>query len=231
MTRPHVGGMLRICSFLVLMLAGTAAMADLRGAARVVDGDTLEVSGETVRLYGIDAPERAQTCAGPDGDWPCGRWARRRLQALVAGGVSCDDRGSDRYGRVLSVCHGLADGVDINADMVVAGAAVAFRRYALDYVGAEAVAQHAGAGLWVLGMSSVERPDQFRAAQRQGDAQWQAQPVSGCTIKGNISANGRIYHLPGQRDYERTRIDTTLGERWFCSEPEAMAAGWRAAQR
>lgn len=206
-------------------------MADLRGAARVVDGDTLEVGGETVRLYGIDAPERAQTCAGPEGDWPCGRWASRRLQALVGGGVICDDRGTDRYGRVLSVCHRLADGVDINADMVAGGAAVAFRRYALDYVGAEAVAQRAGAGLWVMGASAVERPEQFRAAQRQGQAPGQAQTVSGCAIKGNISANGRIYHLPGQYDYDRTRIDTSRGERWFCTEAEAMAAGWRRARR
>ena len=50
-------------------------------------------------------------------------------------------------------------------------------------------------------------------------------------IKGNISGNGRIYHMPGQYDYARTRINTGKGERWFCSEAEARAAGWRAAKR
>jgi hypothetical protein len=53
---------------------------------------------------------------------------------------------------------------------------------------------------------------------------------SGCTIKGNISARGeRIYHMPGSRDYERTRVNERAGERMFGSEDEAKAAGWRAA--
>jgi len=52
----------------------------------------------------------------------------------------------------------------------------------------------------------------------------------GCDIKGNISGNGRIYHLPGGAHYGRTRIDEAKGERWFCSEAEARAAGWRPAR-
>jgi hypothetical protein len=51
-----------------------------------------------------------------------------------------------------------------------------------------------------------------------------------CTIKGNISSNGHIYHMPGQRYYNATIIDTAKGERWFCSVSEAEAAGWRAAK-
>ena len=53
------------------------------------------------------------------------------------------------------------------------------------------------------------------------------QPSGRCTIKGNISDNGRIYHVPGSRSYEATRIDEAKGERWFCTEQEARAAGWR----
>ena len=204
-------------------------MGDVRGPARVIDGDTLSVAGETVRLFSIDAPERAQTCAGPDGDWPCGRWASRALQGLVAQGVACDDRGRDRYGRLLSVCRGLADGADLNATMVANGAAVAFRRYAGDYIDVENRAQRARLGLWVLGAESVERPEQFRAAQWMAD---QTPALDGdCLIKGNISASGHIYHLPGQRDYDRTGIDTARGERWFCTEEQARAAGWRPARR
>ena len=55
-------------------------------------------------------------------------------------------------------------------------------------------------------------------------------PRPGCDIKGNISGNGRIYHLPGGAHYARTRIDESKGERWFCSESEARAAGWRPAR-
>jgi len=55
---------------------------------------------------------------------------------------------------------------------------------------------------------------------------------SGCTIKGNISSKGeRIYHLPGQENYDRTRISERKGEHWFCTEAEARAAGWRKAKR
>ena len=49
-----------------------------------------------------------------------------------------------------------------------------------------------------------------------------------CRIKGNISSSGKIYHVPGSNNYDRTRIDTSKGERWFCSEQQAIDAGWRA---
>lgn len=53
------------------------------------------------------------------------------------------------------------------------------------------------------------------------------QPSGRCLIKGNISQNGRIYHVPGSPSYDSTKIDESKGERWFCSEAEARAAGWR----
>jgi hypothetical protein len=56
-------------------------------------------------------------------------------------------------------------------------------------------------------------------------------PDPACPIKGNISSGGQIFHVPGQRDYCKTVIDLSKGERWFCSEAEAVAAGWRAAMR
>ena len=46
-------------------------------------------------------------------------------------------------------------------------------------------------------------------------------------IKGNITDNGRIYHMPWSPWYGKVRIDPARGERWFCNENEAMAAGWR----
>ncbi|MER9302916.1 hypothetical protein [Mesorhizobium sp. M0496] len=54
-----------------------------------------------------------------------------------------------------------------------------------------------------------------------------------CEIKGNISINTgeRIYHVPGQEHYSETKISPQYGERWFCSESEARAAGWRKARR
>jgi len=57
--------------------------------------------------------------------------------------------------------------------------------------------------------------------------------VSNCVIKGNVSvATGeRIYHMPGQEYYDATIITPDKGERWFCTEAEALAAGWRRARR
>lgn len=58
-----------------------------------------------------------------------------------------------------------------------------------------------------------------------------AQESSACNIKGNVNTKGeRIYHVPGQKYYDRTRIEASHGERWFCSEEEARAAGWRRSK-
>ena len=55
---------------------------------------------------------------------------------------------------------------------------------------------------------------------------------SQCVIKGNINSKGeRIFHVPGGRYYDRTKIDTSKGERWFCTEAEAKAAGWRSPKK
>lgn len=55
----------------------------------------------------------------------------------------------------------------------------------------------------------------------------------GCNIKGNISidSGNKVYHLPGMEDYESTVIDPAQGEKWFCTESEAIANGWRKAPR
>ena len=85
-------------------------------------------------------------------------------------------------------------------------------------------------GLHAVG---IDAPEAFRANARRGlTAQSNNPTTAGCAIKGNISSDGkRIYHVPGQTWYDRTRIDRENGERWFCSEAEARAAGWRRARR
>ncbi|RWR28889.1 thermonuclease family protein [Sinirhodobacter populi] len=221
--------MLRLCSVFVLIVACAAAACamSVNGAVRVVDGDTLVVGGERVRLFGIDAPERAQTCQDARGRaWPCGSRATEAMKALVKpGGVRCSGTDRDQYGRLLARCF--VGGRDIGEEMVAQGMAFAYRRYALDYVAAEEKAKQARRGIW---QGRAELPEQQRAAERDR-ATAQAAPKANCAIKGNISAHGRIYHLPGGKDYAKTRIDTGRGERWFCSEAEARAAGWRRAGR
>ncbi|PTE22892.1 nuclease [Cereibacter changlensis JA139] len=214
--------MLIFRSLLVLML-GLAALpslaASVTGEVRVIDGDTLHVAGQRVRLFGIDAPERDQSCGAEGARWDCGSWATAELAARVEGRrVVCEGAEEDRYGRLLAVCR--ADGEDINAALVRSGAALAYRRYSGRYVDQEGEAQRSRLGLWSGEMVTPE------AHRRGADAPSAAAPTSGCAIKGNVSKNGRIYHLPGSRDYARTRISGPE-EGWFCTEAEARAAGFR----
>jgi endonuclease YncB( thermonuclease family) len=217
--------MFRLCSWLALtfaLLAVPAAALTVTGEARVVDGDTLVLAGERVRLFGIDAPELDQSCTRDGRRWACGNWARDELRERIRGQrIACAGRERDGYGRLLAVCE--VGGQDLNRTLVRDGVAFAYRRYSQDYARDEARAERAGLGLWA---GQVVQPEVHRQAQNPLPSLPQ-----GCAIKGNVSSSGRIYHRPGQRDYDATRIDPSRGERWFCSAQEAEAAGWRAARR
>ena len=197
----------------------------IQGPARVIDGDTIVVDGIRIRLEGIDAPESSQTCLTRTGQtWPCGARASAVLARLVHDrNVVCTDRGLDRYQRTLATCW--ADNVEINAEMVRLGFAWAFVRYSTAYVGLEAAARIARAGIW----DGEARPAWEYRADR-----WQvAEPAApaGCAIKGNVTANGRIYHMPWSPWYDKVKMGGAAhGKRWFCTEAEAAAAGWRPAQ-
>ncbi len=221
--------LLALCAAIQLGTAVPAAALDLSGRAAVVDGDTIVLGGETVRLSGIDAPEAGQTCTGGAGrEFDCGAAATRALAELVAGGaVRCSGDERDRYGRLIAVCA--RDGRDINREMVAAGWARAFIRYSGAYAAEESAAASAGRGLWA---GRFEAPWDYRQAARQRVSTMnEAAAAQGeCVIKGNISRNGHIYHLPGSPDYAATRINPSRGERWFCTEAEARAAGWRPAR-
>jgi endonuclease YncB( thermonuclease family) len=209
-------------ALLVMLCLGTApALAvTLTGAARVVDGDTIEMSGQTLRLIGIDAPELAQPCERDGKPWACGDWSRDALRTRLSGrDLSCSGTDQDRYGRWLVTCR--LGGRDLGQVLVRNGVAFAYRRYSAIYVSDEAKAQRDRRGLWA---GSTEAPEAFRHAD--------SAVLQGCALKGNVSASGtRIFHAPGQKDYAATRIDAAKGERWFCSAAEAKQAGWRAARR
>jgi endonuclease YncB( thermonuclease family) len=196
----------------------------ITGTARVVDGDTLAVGETRVRLEGIDAPEAGQTCKRKwFGAWPCGAAATAALTRLVEGRiVSCEPRGHDKYGRTLGVCY--LNGRDLNAHMVREGYAWAFAKYSQSYVREEAQARAEGLGIW----QGEAQPAWEYRARRWAAAEPQA--PEGCAIKGNVTRNGRIYHMPWSPWYGQIRIEPEKGKRWFCSEAEAQAAGWRPVQ-
>jgi endonuclease YncB( thermonuclease family) len=120
---------------------------DILGAARIIDGDTIDIAGTRIRLAGIDAPESDQTCTDAGNRvWRCGRAATQVLvEHLAARPLKCQASGLDRYRRVLAVCA-LPDGSDVNAWMVRQGWALAY--YSAAYRAEEADARAAKRGIW-----------------------------------------------------------------------------------
>lgn len=220
---------------LVLLRDGAGAAAGetaqvLRGEAVVSDGDTLRVGAVKVRLFGVDAPETHQTCDLDTRDtWACGEVAADRLRALVVGQqVTCVIADEDRYGRRVARCS--AGGTDLGAQLVREGLARAYTQFGDDYAALEDRARADGIGLW---HGTTEAPWDYRAEKREqieNRLSPQTPHDAACVIKGNISTGGgHVYHMPGGRFYEKTRIDPRRGEAWFCTEEEAQKAGFRRA--
>lgn len=128
--------------------AKPTAPKELSGQARIVDGDTIWIGKTKIRLHGIDAPEMSQECLGRDGDsYRCGEASTDSLRILVdSEPVRCEGDTYDRYKRLIAVCYSGA--VNLNAELVRQGLALAYRRYSKDYISAEKEAQAAERGMW-----------------------------------------------------------------------------------
>ena len=148
----------------ILVLDGE--LTSSRFSVRVVDGDTLELksagvgsakaqleaielNGKRIRLEGIDAPESDQDCETVTGErYACGQAATAMLRELVfkAEDIRCEVSGTDRYGRLLAICHALEE--DLNGLLVSQGLVVAYRRYSHVYAPLEDEAKAAKRGVW-----------------------------------------------------------------------------------
>ncbi len=132
---------------ILLLSTAVAPAVAVTGQAVVVDGDTMDVAGERIRLWGIDAPESRQTCLREREPYACGQMATDHLRSLLGQReVDCTPRAKDRYGRTVAVCR--FEGIDLGAAMVKDGWALAFVRYSRDYVGEENEARQARRGMW-----------------------------------------------------------------------------------
>jgi endonuclease YncB( thermonuclease family) len=222
-----------LIAMLVSMSMPAMAQQPILGIAQAKDGDSLEVNGVRIRLYGIDAPELSQTCNRGGKQWPCGRDAFDNLSGLATGReVRCSRLGRDDFDRVLAKCT--VGGFEVNRTMVERGYATAFRKYSNDYVAAENRAKEAGLGIWASEFNApadVRAEGQNRASTRseapaRPEVRSLSSAPSNCRIKGNHSRKGDwIYHLPGMPYYNQTRA-----EAMFCTEAEARAAGYRRAR-
>lgn len=210
-----------VCLALAVPLGAHAQDFDEGNAVRVVDGDTIEINDTVYRINGIDAPEYGQKCGPVGAMWQCGKEALALMANLVERrDVRCEAIEPDGYGRIVATCY--AGDLDLGSEIVRQGLAWAFVRYSNAYVDVENEARQASRNIW----SGPAQPAwEYRAARWEVEQQ---QAPDGCPIKGNISGNGMIYHAPWSPWYTRTKIDLSSGERWFCTEAEAIEAGWRA---
>ena len=139
------------------------AQGPLIGSASVIDGDTIKIRGQLIRLFGIDAPETSQLCVKPNGErWRCGQQASLALADRIGRAIiRCEQRDVDRYGRMVAVCF--KDAEDLDRWMVANGGAVAFRRYSLDYVADEDIARQNRINIW---SGEIDMPWDWRVKHR-----------------------------------------------------------------
>ena len=228
-----------------------AAFPGWAASAVIQDGNTLQLGEITYRLEGIDAPELDQICIDDHADpWTCGVDARDQLAKLAGKRpVRCSDQGPDRNHRKRhsGVCTVEGEITSLNKLLVRQGFALNFEpaakgRFRED----EAGAKNDRRGLW---KGCFVSPEEFRHGKKDGillgrscraDKDREIRAVlfpsypampSGCSIKGKFAVRARVtgniglYHLQGCRSYPAL----TKPDRWFCSEDEAQAAGFRRA--
>ena len=122
--------------------------SSITGTASVIDGDTLDIHGERIRLVGVDAPESKQNCKSADGQFVrCGQQAANALDTWIdRNPVTCEIEGKDRYERLLGQCS--VRGASVQEWLVSNGHALAYRSYSKQYVPAEERARADKAGIW-----------------------------------------------------------------------------------
>jgi len=142
----------RACLVLWLGCLGSPAAAaqELAGRAMVISADTIEVAGSRVRLHGIDAPGRAQTCRRDDGTWDCGQQAALALQRKIGDRpVRCTLRDRVTSGIIIASC--LVDGEDLSLWLLRNGWAIAEVYYSYEHTRAELLAKTERRGIWADG--------------------------------------------------------------------------------
>jgi len=235
----------------ILVLAICAASPGFASSPIIRDGGSIELADVTYRLDGIDAPTLDQICIDDHADsWACGVDARDQLARLIGDHeVRCEDLGPDAtYAKWhFGVCTVEGETKSLNQILVREGLAMnlepaARGRFRAD----EADARENRRGLW---KGCFVAPQEFRGGRKDGallggacradkdreirEALFPYEPAMppGCSVKGKfalraqVTGNVGIYHVQSCRSYPAL----THPDRWFCSEDDAKAAGFRKA--
>ena len=131
--------------FLLLMFCNTSFADSLR----VVDGDTIVLNGEKIRISGIDAPELKQMCMNGDEKVFCGKTAKMILVKKIGNQTpECIREGKDVYKRTLAECF--INGVSLSSFLVRSGYAFAYRKYSDKFIKDEEFAKENKLGMWSM---------------------------------------------------------------------------------
>jgi len=242
---------MRLFPIVSLLAATLLATPSLAANVIVHDGDTIQLGDVTYRLDGVDAPELDQICINDQADpWSCGIDARDQLTKLIGGrNVHCDDLGPDKMfkKRRAGVCTIEGESTSLNQQVAQMGLAISVEPSLKVRARDDAAKAQAGKrGIWsgclvapqefrmgkkdgalIGGSCRADRDKEIRAVLFPDDV---AMPPS-CAIKGKFAVRARVtgnvgvYQLQGCRTY----AGFTKPDRWFCSEDDAQAAGFRRA--
>ena len=144
--------------FILISLSTVSSGKTIFGKAKVIDGDTIHIKKNKIRLHAIDAPETNQTCNKNSKVCNCGLESTKFLKELIGNNkIECITQGKDRYNRFIGICY--KDNLDLNSEMVLNGWAIAYRYYSKDYVEEEEEAKQEKKGIWI---GDFEEPYLFR---------------------------------------------------------------------
>jgi len=182
--------------------------------AKIIDGDTIELSGgKIIRYIGIDTPELAK---GKSENQCFAQQAKEINENLIKNKkvtIETDENEMDRFGRTLA--YVFLDDLFVNQYLLEIGAG-----------------KHQQDTVNIKYQSMLT--DAADKAHNQKTGLWQncaPNPEEGCLVKGNLDKNDhRWYHLPEFRHYQTTQINLSNGDQWFCTEQEAIDAGFEKAR-
>ena len=138
---------LLILLIILLSFSNFVFAKTINGKPRIIDGDTIHIKSNKIRLHGIDAPETKQTCKIDNEEWYCGKQSTKELKKLInKQNVECVVNDVDVYNRYIAICY--IDEININQWMVKNGWAIAYRYYSKDYINEEVYADNNKLGIW-----------------------------------------------------------------------------------
>ena len=147
---------------LVFFYCPAMVAQSINGKASIIDGDTIHVEKNKIRLYGIDAPEINQSCTINTIAWECGLDSSQALESIISENeVRCEIMEIDRYKRFVAKCY--ANKIYLNQYMVQNGWAIAYRYYSDDFINDEEIAKHKKIGIW---QGKFQEPYLFRKQQK-----------------------------------------------------------------